>query len=157
MCTACIFGFIAIIGYAEDSPIDARAIYDKLDTKIYERVLLSDERDTVITAVSEYSATDTLVLISTETNITTVKTTETQGLNPTNAVSIQSRSRLWTIRGTPFSNLIYLRTIDKDGKRLVCLSPPGLGVMTIPIEDLGADDIRTVEEFERASETLKQK
>jgi hypothetical protein len=176
MLAICITGVVAVAWSAEDAPIDPRDIYDKLDTKKYERVLPAVGPETVSTFV-EYATNAVAVPFATLTNdanahsvtgivyagIALALRTQDVGvaggiiLDATNVASANLRSRSWTIRGSTFSNLIYFQTIEKNGKRLVYLAPPGLGIMAVPIEDLGPEDIRAVEVLERTIEALKRR
>ena len=137
---------VACISYAEkDPPFDPWTIYDKLDPKLYEGIL-PPVCTRIGSTTCQFAADSIDIPFATATN--TPEPAAATCLGGSSALHVPWPQRSWTIRGTTFSELIYVGTIEKGGKRLVCLAPPGLGLRAVPMEDLSEDDRQVVDAFE---------
>jgi hypothetical protein len=137
----CVAALLTTIGIAADVPgTDPWNIYDKLDPKKYEHLFPVGRSATTTTGIS-LQTNGIFMPLAAVTNAPPLQTT-------TNALQSYWPQRSWTIRGTKSSDVLYLGTIEKNGKRLVCLAPQGLGMRAVPIDDLSDEDVRAVEAFE---------
>ena len=64
-----------------------------------------------------------------------------------------SIERIWTIGGHKISDLLYRGTFEKDGIRYARFIKEGLGISTIPLDELSPEDIEAIKEYDRLLES----